>query len=335
MRNPIRRREFITLLGGAAAVSAASLPSAARAQQRAVPVVGYLANGSPEATAHLVAAFRKGLSETGYVEGQNVAIEFRWTHNDDNRLPELAADLVRRQVAVIAAAGSIAAALAAKAATATIPIVFGAGADPVQTGLVASLNRPGGNVTGVSTMNNELVGKRLGLLHELVPGAARFGALVNPNNPNSESMIMDARAAAAAIGRQVEVLSVGTNREIDAAFASLIQKRIDALLVAPDPLFVNRRVQLQSLATRHAVPAIFALRENVEAGGLMSYGSSLPDLFRQTGIYVGRVLKGEKPADLPVMRAVRFELVVNLQTAKLLGIEVPPTLLATADEVIE
>src|SRR5262245_16995410 len=328
---PVHRRSFLTLLGGAPA----AWPLAARAQQATVPVVGYLGNASPEATAHLVAAFRKGLSETGYVEGHNIAIEFRWTHNDDNRLPELAADLARRRVAAIAAPGSIAAALAAKAATATIPIVFSAGADPVQMGLVTSLNRPGGNITGVTTMNNELVGKRLGLLHELLPRAARFAVLVNANNPSSGSLIMEARAAAAAIGRQIEVLTVSTNGDIDAAFASLVQKRADALLVSPDPLFINRRVQLQSLAARYAVPAIYSLRENAEAGGLMSYGSSITDLFRQTGIYVGRILKGEKPSDLPVMRATKFEFVINLQTAKLLNLTIPPTLLALADEVIE
>jgi len=325
----IRRREFITLLGGAAA-----LPLAARAQQRPLPVIGYLGNASPDATAHLVVAFRKGLSETGHVEGQNVAIEFRWTHNDDNRLPELAADLVRRRVAIIAAPGSVGAALAAKAATATIPIVF-SGGDPVQVGLVASLSRPGGNVTGINSMNSELTAKRLGLLHELLPRAARFAVLINANNPTSEAMIPDARAAAAAIGRQLEILTVSTNGEIDAAFASLKQKQVEALLVAPDPLFTNRRVQLQSLAMRHAVPAIFSLREVAESGGLMSYGSSSIDLFRQTGVYVGRVLKGEKPADLPVVRATRFEFVINMQTARILGIEVPATLLATADEVIE
>ena len=237
-------------------------------------------------------------------------------------------------MAVIAAPGSIGAALAAKAATATIPIVF-SGGEPVQYGLVASLSRPGGNVTGINSMNSELTAKRLGLLHELLPRAARFAVLVNANNPSSEAMIVDARAAAAAIGRQIEILTASTNGDIDAAFASLKQKQVEALLVAPDPVFTNRRVQLQSLAMRHAVPAIFSHRESAEAGGLMSYGSSLIDLFRQTGIYVGRVLKGEKPADLPVMRATRFEFVINMQTARILGIEVPATLLALADEVIE
>jgi putative tryptophan/tyrosine transport system substrate-binding protein len=328
----LKRRTFITLVGGA---TAATWPLSASAQQPAVPMVGYLGNASPETIAHLVAAFRKGLSEIGFVEGQNVAIEFRWTNNDDTRLPELAADLVRRRAAVIAAPGSIAAALAAKAATATIPIVFSAGADPVKIGLVASLNRPGSNVTGVSTVNNELVGKQLELLHQMLPGAARFAALINSNNPSSEATIMDARAAATAIGRPIEILAVSTPSDIDAAFASLVKNRVEALLVAPDPLFINRRVQLQSLATRHAVPAIFSLRENVEAGGLMSYGSSITDLFHQTGIYAGRILKGEKPSDLPVMQATKFELVINLQTARTLGIELPPTLLALADELIE
>jgi ABC-type uncharacterized transport system substrate-binding protein len=326
----MRRRDVITLLGGAAA----TCPMAARAQQPAMPVVGYLYSGSPEPTAHLVAAFRKGLSETGYVEGQNVTIEFRWTHNNENQLPDLAADLVRRRVAVIAAPGSVAAGLAAKAATATIPIVF-SGGDPIQTGLVASLNRPGGNVTGINSMNSELMAKRLGLLHELIPEAARFAALVNPNNLTTETMIMDARAAAAAIGRPIEIFAASTNRDIDAAFASLMQKGADALAIAPDPLFNNRRVQLQSLAMRHAVPSIYSHRDFTDAGGLMSYGSNYTDLFRQTGIYVGRILRGEKPADLPVTRPTKFEFVINLQTARTLGIEIPPTLLALADEVIE
>jgi putative ABC transport system substrate-binding protein len=326
----MKRREFVTILGG----GGATWPLIARAQQPAMPVVGYLYSGSPEPTAHLVTAFRKGLSETGYVEGQNVAIEFRWTHNDNNRLPELAAELVRRRVAVIAAPGSVAAGLAAKAATATIPIVY-SGGEPVQAGLVASLSRPGGNVTGINSMNSELMAKRLGLLHEFIPGAARLAALVNPNNAASEGMITDARAAAAAIGRQIEVLTASTNRDIDAAFASLMQKGGGALAIASDPLFNNRRVQLQALATRHAVPTIYSHRDFAEAGGLMSNGSNYADLFRLTGIYVGRILKGEKPADLPVMRPTKFEFVLNLHAAKLLGLEIPPGLLAIADEVIE
>jgi len=330
MKNHTRRREFITLLGG----GAAAWPIAARGQQAAMPVIGYLSVTAPEASQPFIAALRKGLSETGYVEGRNVAIEYRWAHNEHDRLPELAADLVRRQVAVIATS-STPAALAAKAATTTIPIVFSGGADPVQSGLVASLNRPGGNVTGLSSMNTDLIGKRLGILHELLPVAARFAVLVDPNAANAESTITDAQAAAAAIGRQIEVLTASSNREIDAAFASLVQKRIEVLLVSPHTLFFNRRVQLVTLGVRHAAPAIYPTREFVEAGGLMSYGSSVPDIQRQVGIYVGRILKGEKPADLPVVRPTKFELVINLQTARLLGIEVPATLLAIADEVIE
>jgi putative tryptophan/tyrosine transport system substrate-binding protein len=274
--NHLRRREFIMLLGSAAALSNVG-PLVAQAQQPTMPVIGYLHAGSPEASANLVAAFRKGLSEAGYVEGQNVAIEYLWTHNDNNRLPELAADLVRRRVAVIVTPNLVAAALAAKAATTTIPIVFGGGFDPVQAGLVASLNRPGGNVTGVNFMTVETGGKRVGLLHELLPGAARFAILVNPTNPSAEPNITEARAAASVIGRQIEVLTASTNRDIDTAFASLVQKRADALLVSPEPLFTARRVQLVTLAARHAVPAIYPIREFAEIGGLMSYGSNIAD----------------------------------------------------------
>ena len=326
----MNRREFITLLGSAAA----AWPLSTRAQQPVMPVIGYLGAGLPEAFAHLVAAFRKGLSETGYVEGRNVAIEYRWAHNENDRLPELAADLVRRRVAVIVTPLSTPAALAAKAATATIPIVV-SGGDPVQSGLVASLNQPGGNVTGINAMNAELMPKRLGLLHELLPGAVRFAVLVNPNNPFTASIVKDLQAAAVTIGRQIEALTAGTNREIDTAFASLAQKRADALLVSPDALFITRRVQLATAAMRYAVPAIYSFREDTEAGGLMSYGSNFTDIFRQVGIYTGRILKGEKPADLPVMQPTKFEFIINLQTARLLGITVPATLLATADEVIE
>jgi putative ABC transport system substrate-binding protein len=279
-------------------------------------------------------AFRKGLSETGYVEGRNVMIEYRWAQNDYARLPELAADLVRRRVAVIVTPLSTPASLAAKAATATIPIVFTT-ADPVQSGLVASLNRPGGNVTGIHGMQVELMAKRLGLVHELLPGAARFAVLINPNNTASGSIVADLETAAATIGRQIEVLTAGTSREIDTAFASLAQKRADALLVSPDALFVTRRVQLATAAMRYVVPVISPFREDTEAGGLMSYGPSFADIFRQVGIYTGRILKGEKPADLPVMQPTKFEFVINLQTARLLGITVPATLLATADEVME
>jgi putative tryptophan/tyrosine transport system substrate-binding protein len=326
----VKRREFITLL-----VGVTSWPLAARAQQPAMPDVGYLYAGAPEASAYLVAAFRKGLSKTGYVEGQNVAIEYSWTHNEFDRLPALAADLVRRQVTVIAAPGSAAAAVAAKAATATIPVVFNGGADPVQAGLVASLNRPGGNVTGVTTMNAEAGTKRLGLLHELLPHAVRFAVLVNPINSLTEPFVTDLRAAAAVFGAQIDVFNCSTIGEINTAFVSLAQRQTDALVVGVDTLFLNRRVQVATLAAHHRLPAIYTLREQAEVGGLMSYGSSFTDLFRQTGIYVGRVLKGEKPADLPVLRAGKFEFVINLQTAKTLGLDVPPTLLARADEVIE
>jgi putative ABC transport system substrate-binding protein len=327
----MKRRQFITLLGGAAV----AWPLAARAQQPAMPVVGYLYAGAPEASTHLVAAFRKGLSETGYVEGQNVAIEYRWTHNEFDRLLELAADLVRRRVTVIAAPGSAAAAVAAKAATATIPVVFSGGADPVQAGLAASLNRPGGNVTGVTTMNAEAGTKRLGLLHELLPQAVRFAVLVNPINSLTEPFVTDLRAAATVFGTQIDVFNCSTIGEINTAFVSLAQRQTDALVVGVDTLFLNRRVQVATLAAHHRLPAIYTLREQAEVGGLMSYGSSFSDLFRQTGIYVGRILKGERPADLPVLRASKFEFVINLQTAKTLGLDVPPTLLARADEVIE
>ena len=326
----MRRREFITLLGGAAA-----WPLAAHAQQPARPVIGFLFGGSPEGSANFVAAFRKGLGDAGYVEGQNVAIEYLWTHNDNDRLPELAADLVRRRVAVIVTPNFTAAALAAKAATTTIPIVFGGGFDPVQAGLVASLNQPGGNVTGISFMSVEIGGKRLGLLHELLPGAAHFAMLVNPTNPNAELNITEARAATSVIGRQIEVLTASTNRDIDTAFASLVEKRADALLLSPEPLFTTRRVQLVTLAARHAVPAIYYIREFAEIGGLMSYGPNLANQYREVGVYTGRILKGEKPADLPILRPTRFEFVINLQTAKTLGLEVPPMLLARVDEVIE
>jgi putative ABC transport system substrate-binding protein len=324
----LRRREFIAGLGGAA-VS----PLAARAQQPAMPVIGYLYSGTPQPSG--VAAFRKGLSEAGYVEGRNVAIEYRFAHNENDRLPELAADLVRHRVAVIATPGSVLAALAAKSATTTIPIVFAIGNDPVQAGLVPSLNRPGGNVTGVTAMAMELGAKRLGLLHELVPGATRFAALVGRYNPNLELATTEMNTAASAFGRPIEILLAGTNREIDTAFASLVEKRAEALVVYPAPLFGNRRVQIVTLAARLAVPAIYSSREFAEAGGLMSYGTNNTDQLRYSGIYTGRILKGEKPADLPVQRPTKFEFVINQQTARTLGITVPPTLFAIADEVIE
>jgi len=326
----MRRRDFITLLGGAAA-----WPLAARAQQAVMPVVGFVYPGVPELSTGIVAAFRKGLNEAGFIEGRNVTVEFRFAYNDNARLPELAADLAQRRVAVIATPGSTPSALAAKAATTTIPIVFGIGPDPVEIGLVASLNRPGGNITGVSSMNAELGAKRLGLLHELLPTAVRFAVLVNPNNRNAEALTRDAQATASALSREVEILPASNTREIDAAFVSLLQKRADALLVSPDPLFDSRRVQLVTLATHHRLPTIYSFRENVEIGGLMSYGSSAAERDRQVGIYTGRILKGEKAAELPVIRAAKFEFIINLQTAKVLGLNVPQALLATADEVIE
>ena len=326
----LRRRQFLTLLSG----TAAAWPLAARAEQPTLPIVGYVHADSPQTVLGLLGAFREGLGETGYVEGQNVAIEYRWAENDLSRIPELVADLVRRRVAVIATPGSSAAALAAKAATSTIPIVFSLGLDPVQLGLVASLSRPGGNITGVNSMSNELVAKRLGLLHELLPTATRFAVLVNPKNPTTESL-KDVEVAAAAIGPQIEFFTASTGVDIDTAFASLVQRRADALLVHPDNLFINRRIQLTTLAARHAVPAIYPLRPDAEAGGLMSYGTKLADAHRQAGVYTGRILKGAKPADLPVVQPTKFEFVINLQTAKTIGLTVPPTLLARADEVIE
>jgi putative tryptophan/tyrosine transport system substrate-binding protein len=327
----MKRRAFITLLGGAAV----AWPLMAPAQQPAMPVIGYLEAGSPDAMAQRLAAFRKGLSETGYVDGQNVGIEFRWAQNESDRLPELAADLVQRRVAVIATPGSAQASLVAKAATTTIPIVFSTGIDPVKSGLAASLNRPGGNVTGIVSMTGELGAKQLGLLQELLPGATRFAVLANLNNPITESIIKDVRSAALAVGWQIDVFDVANNRDIDAAFAGLVQKPVDALLVAPDFVFANRRVQLVTAATYHRVPAVYFSREFAEAGGLMSYGASQTDVYRQVGIYTGRILKGERPADLPIVRATKFEFVVNLQTAKTLGFDVPAKLLALADEVIE
>jgi putative ABC transport system substrate-binding protein len=328
----MRRREFITLLGGAAVAG----PLPARAQQPRMPVVGFLHSASAAAFAAPLAAFRKGLSEAGYVEGQNVAVAYRWAEGQNDRLPALAAELARQRVAVIATPGSTATTLAAKAATATIPIVFSIGTDPVKLGLVASLNRPGGNATGISDFGVEIAAKRLGLLHELLPTATRFGVLVNPDNPYlTESFVTELQTAASAIERQIEVVTASTNGDIDTAFATLIKKRADALLISPDPLFVTRRVQLITLAVRHALPALYHRRELPEAGGLMSYGSDLSDQFRQTGVSVGRILKGEKPAEMPVQLPTRFEFVINLQTAKTIGIEIPATLLAAADEVIE
>jgi ABC-type uncharacterized transport system substrate-binding protein len=330
MRIAMRRRFFITLLGGATS----AWPRVARAQERTVPVVGYLYGGVPEAGANHTAAFRKGLSEAGYVEGRNVTIEYRWGNNNGDRFAELAADLVRRKVSVIVTAGSSPASLAAKAATATIPIVFEVGADPVEVGLVASLNRPGGNVTGIASMNTELAPKRLGIVHELIPGRAPLGALLNPT-ASLPTVTAVLQSAAARIGRRVEVFLASTNRDVDTAFEAVVEKQIGALVVGAGPFFTNRRAQLVTLAARYAVPAIYSERDIAEAGGLMSYASNVPDLYRQTGLYTGRILKGEKPADLPVMQPTRFEFVINLQIARLLRIDIPPTLLAIADEVIE
>jgi putative ABC transport system substrate-binding protein len=298
-------------------------------------VVGFLATSAPEPIAYQVSAFRKGLSEAGYVEGRNVAIESRFANNDYDRLPDLAADLVRRRVAVIVAAGGLAAALAAKAATSTIPIVIRSGIDPVQAGLVASFNRPGGNVTGINDMQYELLAKRLGLLHEIKPGRGPLAVLVDPNGAGFDIVTNSLPAAAASLGRDLEWFHAGTNREIDLAFASLVQKRVDALLIAPITLYDTRRVQIAALAFHDRVPVIHFQREFVEAGGLMSYGTSQADQYRQVGIYTGRILKGEKPADLPVLRPTKFEFLINLHTAKLLGLDIPPGLLAIADEVIE
>jgi putative ABC transport system substrate-binding protein len=325
----MKRREFITLLGGAAA----TWPIAARGQQRAIPVVGYIGIAQPDAIRW--AAFRRGLNDQGFVEGNNVVIQYRLAEGRNDRFPELAADLVRRQVNVIVTPGNTAAALAAKAATSTIPIVFGVGEDPVKLALVASLGRPGGNATGVNFFTTELVAKRLGLLRELLPGSARIVALVNPTNPTASTTLSELETAAHALQHQVVILNASTGREIDVVFATFVHDRPDALFVAPDPFFNSRRVQLATLAARHAVPAIFAAREYVEAGGLISYGTNLAEMFRQVGTYTGRILKGEKPADLPVMQSVKFELVINLQTARVLDLDIPATLLARADDIIE
>ena len=326
----MRRREFITLLGGATA-----WPAVARAQQPAMPVIGFLLPSSLDAFVGNLRGFRQGLKETGYVEGENVAIEFRWADNQINRLPELAADLVRRQVAVIATA-SPPSAFAAKEATTKIPIVFGVAQDPVNLGLVASLARPGGNLTGINFLLTELAAKRLELLCELVPGTKRVAVLVNPANAaNTESTLREVHSASRAMGLQIQVLNANTGHEIDTAFSSIVREPPDALFVGSGPLFNARRVQLTQWAAHLRVPASYAGREYADAGGLMSYGSNTMDAYRQSGVYVGRILKGVKPADLPVVQSSKFELIINAQTARMLGLDVPPSLLARADEVIE
>jgi putative tryptophan/tyrosine transport system substrate-binding protein len=327
----MKRREFITILGGAVA----PWRRAAHAQQPTMPVIGFLSSRSPEESAYLVAAFRQGLSENGYVEGQNVMIEYRWALGQYDRLPTLASELARRPLAVRVAHGGDPAALAAKAANSAIPIVFIIGSDPVKLDLVTSYNRPGGNVTGITILTAALEAKRLGMLHELVPGATTIGVLLNPNFQSAESQLRDVQEAARALNLQIHVLRTSTDREIDAAFKTVAQQRIAALLVAADPFFDTRREKLVTLASLNAVPTIYHFREFVVAGGLMSYGVKLADAVRLVGVYTGRVLKGERPADLPVMQRTRFELVINLTTAKALGIAFPNTLLALADEVIE
>ncbi len=326
----MRRRAFITLLGGAAA----AWPLAARAQQP-MPVIGYLNGTSPAPSAQFVAAFRQGLNETGYAEGRNVTIEYRWAEGRYDRMTEMAGDLVRRQVAVIVASGGAAAIASAKQATATIPILFVTGSDPVQTDLVASLNRPGGNVTGVHFFTVELESKRLGLLRDLVPNAATIAVLLNPTYPNAAFHLQEVENAARRAGQQIQILSASTEAEIDVAFARLPQLRAGALLVGADPFFNSRRDQIVALAARHAIPAIYETRTFAQAGGLASYGTSQTDAYRQVGIYTGRVLRGEKPADLPVVQSTKFEFVINLKTAKALGLEVPPGLSSMADEIIE
>jgi ABC-type uncharacterized transport system substrate-binding protein len=327
----MKRREFITLLGGAAA----SWPLAARAQQRAFPVIGLLSSRSPAVDTSLIAVIRQGLNESGLVEGQNVALDYRWADGQYDRLAALAADLVHRQVAVIVTMGGEVSALAAKAASATIPIVFAAGADPVRSGLVTSVHRPGGNITGVSTLIFELEPKRLGLMRELRPNATTIAVLVDPNSPNAEMQVNDIQAAARGVGGEITILNASTIRDIDAAFVRLVEMRADALLVVANPIFFNRTAQLVVLAARHAIPTVYSRREFTAAGGLMSYGPNINDSYRLLGVYAARILKGEKPGDLPIQLPTKFELVINLSTAKALGLDVPPTLLARADEVIE
>jgi putative ABC transport system substrate-binding protein len=328
----VRRREFVAGLGGAASAGA-FWPLAAGAQQ-SVPVIGYLSSASPAGFATRLAAFRKGLAEVGYREGQNVTIEYRWAEGRDDRLPAMAAELVQRGVTVIAAPGGVAAAKAAQAATTTVPIVFETGADPVVAGLVASLSRPGGNITGVTSLNVEVGPKRLEILHQLVPAGA-LALLVNPRNPNSEPVVRETEQAARALKRELHVLQAGSERDFDGVFAKLAELRAGGLAVGPDPFFISRSAQLATLTIRHAVVAVFHTREFVAAGGLLSYGGSTAESHRQAGIQTGRVLKGDQPADLPIQQITKVEMAINLNTAKALKLVIPPALLATADEVIE
>jgi putative ABC transport system substrate-binding protein len=328
----VKRREFITLLGGAAA----AWPLAARAQQSAMPLIGLVSGRSTDVSERPVAAFRKGLGETGYVEGQNVMVEYHWLSGQYNRLPALMADLVRRRVAVIATPGSNPASLAAKAAATITPVVFGVSEDPVKLGLVASIARPGGSVTGINFLLTEVVAKRLGLLHELMPKAVRIAVLINPSNVSTaEATVREIPDAARALGLQIAILKASTSSEIEAAFATFVRDRADALFVAPDAFFSSRRIQFTTFAMRHGIPSFHSSREEVEAGGLMSYGTDNIDMWRQVGVYTGQILKGAKPAELPVVQSTKFEFVINLQTARALGIEVPNALLLLADEVIE
>jgi putative ABC transport system substrate-binding protein len=326
----MRRREFLGVIGG----GLATWPRAVRAQQP-VPVIGYLSSRSPAETAALVAAFRKGLGEAGFVEGQNIAIEYRWAEGQYARLPEMAADLARRGVAVLVTTGGEPSALAAKAATSTIPIVFTAGGDPVKIGLVQSLNRPGGNATGVSVLTTAPESKRLGLLHELVPGAKAIGVLIDPNYQEAEAQARELREAAGTLGQRIHIAYAGSDKELEAAFETLARERVDALLVAAAPFFDTRRERIIAAVAERRMPAVYQFREYAASGGLMSYGVSLPEGYHQVGLYAGQILKGAKPADLPIVQSIKFEFVINLKTAKSLGLEIPAMLLARADEVIE
>jgi putative tryptophan/tyrosine transport system substrate-binding protein len=327
----MRRRNFLGVVGGAVV----ALPRVARAQQPAIPVIGYLTSRSAGETAALVAAFRKGLAEAGYVEGQNVAVEYRWAEGQYDRLPALAADLVQRGVAVLVTTGGEPAALAAKAATSTIPIVFAVGGDPVKTGLVESFNRPGGNATGVYVLTTAPEAKRLGLLHEMVPGTRVVGILIDPNYQQAETQAQELRDAAGTIGQGLHIANAGSDAELESALETLVRERADALLVSAAPFFDTRRDRIIAFAAEHRIPAVYQFREYAVGGGLMSYGVSLPEGYRQVGLYAGQILKGAKPADLPIVQSIKFEFVINLKTAKALGIEVPAMLLARADEVIE